>query len=374
MVHFAFSLPDQIEKYGSYVGIASFFGLAVLSLLYFAQAREVRRLREWAGRSPERAQELEERVVTQAGAVRRVPQPVPARVPEPVAVAAATNGAHKLKPEQVAALAFARAAGVAEPPHPPKVAPVAQPVAAAVAAPPTEAAPIPPTAPPAPLPANGNDNGHGRGDVPAPATPAARRPAAQPLRQAPPPRRPAPAPARRAPSGPPPRRETSARSVVLMVILGVVAVGLVAFAGTKLLGGGGDTPAGQSNKNAIVPAGETATPDSGSQPKATPTPDRATTTVAVLNGTTELGLAASTQDKLLTAGYEKGNTSAGNNPTSDQQRSSSVVMYVDGARAKAKDVARVLDIKDVKAIDAATQANGGGKDVVVVVGSDKSGN
>jgi hypothetical protein len=94
----------------------------------------------------------------------------------------------------------------------------------------------------------------------------------------------------------------------------------------------------------------------------------------VLNGTTELGLAASTQDKLLTAGYEKGNTSAGNNPTSDQQRSSSVVMYADGARAGAQDVARVLDIKDVKAIDAATQANGGGKDVVVVVGSDKSGN
>jgi hypothetical protein len=160
-----------------------------------------------------------------------------------------------------------------------------------------------------------------------------------------------------------------------MLVVGVVAIALVAFAGTKLLGGGGDQPSAASKENPIVPAGETATPDGDSKkPKPAPTPDRATTTVAVLNGTTELGLAASTQDKLLTAGYEKANTSAGNNPTNDQQRSSSVVMYVDGARAKARDVARVLDIKDVQAIDAATQANGGGKDVVVVVGSDKSGN
>src|ERR1700754_513318 len=99
MVLLAFSLQDQVEKYGSYVGIASFFGLAVLSLLYFAQAREVRRLRDWAGRSPERAQEMEERVVAQADAVRRVPQPPPARVPVPAAAAVATNGSHKLKPE-----------------------------------------------------------------------------------------------------------------------------------------------------------------------------------------------------------------------------------------------------------------------------------
>src|SRR5881392_3100380 len=66
----AFSLQAQVEKYGSYVGIAAFFGLAVLSLLYFGQAREVRRLREWAGRAPERAAELEARV--SADAARRL--------------------------------------------------------------------------------------------------------------------------------------------------------------------------------------------------------------------------------------------------------------------------------------------------------------
>src|ERR1700742_1982752 len=81
MVLLAFSLQDQVEKYGAYVGIASFFGLAVLSLLYFAQAREVRRLRDWAGRAPERAQELEERVAAQADAVR--PGAAPAGAPPP---------------------------------------------------------------------------------------------------------------------------------------------------------------------------------------------------------------------------------------------------------------------------------------------------
>src|SRR5919198_3143945 len=120
----AFSIQDQVEKYGAYVGIASFLGLAVLSLLYFAQAREVRRLRDWAGRAPERAQELEERVVAQAEAVRRVPAPAELRNtaprPAPAAAAPASNGSYRLKPEEIAALAFARAAGVHEPPHPPK--------------------------------------------------------------------------------------------------------------------------------------------------------------------------------------------------------------------------------------------------------------
>jgi hypothetical protein len=48
---------DLIERVGSYVGLASFLGLAILALLYFSQARDVRRLREWAGRAPERAVE-----------------------------------------------------------------------------------------------------------------------------------------------------------------------------------------------------------------------------------------------------------------------------------------------------------------------------
>jgi hypothetical protein len=48
---------DLIEQVGSYVGLAAFLGLAILALLYFSQARDVRRLREWAGRAPERTGE-----------------------------------------------------------------------------------------------------------------------------------------------------------------------------------------------------------------------------------------------------------------------------------------------------------------------------
>ncbi len=46
---------DLIERVGSYAGLLAFLGLAVLALLYFSQARDVRRLRDWAGRAPERA-------------------------------------------------------------------------------------------------------------------------------------------------------------------------------------------------------------------------------------------------------------------------------------------------------------------------------
>ena len=74
----AFSLQDQVEKYGAYVGLAAFIGLAVLTLLYFAQARELKRLRDWAGRAPERAAELQERVVAQAEAALQAPEVEPA--------------------------------------------------------------------------------------------------------------------------------------------------------------------------------------------------------------------------------------------------------------------------------------------------------
>src|ERR1700755_776834 len=113
MVLLAFSLQDQVEKYGAYVGIASFFGLAILSLLYFAQAREVKRLRDWAGRAPERAAEVEALAGGHAEGARRPPPPAP---PQPASVppvqriaqpaAAPANGAVELEPAQIAALAF----------------------------------------------------------------------------------------------------------------------------------------------------------------------------------------------------------------------------------------------------------------------------
>lgn len=59
---------DLIERIGPIVGAAAFIGLAILAFLIFQQGREVRRLREWAGRAPERAQEAAEASVAAAEA------------------------------------------------------------------------------------------------------------------------------------------------------------------------------------------------------------------------------------------------------------------------------------------------------------------
>jgi LytR cell envelope-related transcriptional attenuator len=49
-----------IESIGPILGIVAFVGLATLAFLLFQQARDIRRLREWAGRAPERAKEAAE--------------------------------------------------------------------------------------------------------------------------------------------------------------------------------------------------------------------------------------------------------------------------------------------------------------------------
>src|SRR5215210_3414023 len=83
---FAVSLAGTIEKIGAYAGVAA------LALLYFGQAREVKRLREWAGRAPERAQELHDRVAEQATSGRRIRgEPIAGRPGTAAARAAGTG-------------------------------------------------------------------------------------------------------------------------------------------------------------------------------------------------------------------------------------------------------------------------------------------
>src|SRR4051794_24687672 len=93
----ALQISEKLQTAGAIAGFAAVAGLAVLSVLYFGQAREVKRLREWAGRAPERAAEMQDRVA--ADAQRRVvAQPVqPARPSAaqpatPAAAAAAAAG------------------------------------------------------------------------------------------------------------------------------------------------------------------------------------------------------------------------------------------------------------------------------------------
>lgn len=59
----------MIEQIGAYAGLAAFIGLGILALLSFTQARDLRRLREWAGSAPERDAERKE--TTSAVAAQR---------------------------------------------------------------------------------------------------------------------------------------------------------------------------------------------------------------------------------------------------------------------------------------------------------------
>jgi LytR cell envelope-related transcriptional attenuator len=59
-------LLKLIEQVGSFAGLAAFLGLAVFALLSFSQARDIRRLRDWAGSAPERDAERKEATSTAA--------------------------------------------------------------------------------------------------------------------------------------------------------------------------------------------------------------------------------------------------------------------------------------------------------------------
>ncbi len=60
---------ELLKEIGAFAGLASFVGLALLALLAFSQARDIRRLREWAGSAPERDAERKE--ATSAVAAKR---------------------------------------------------------------------------------------------------------------------------------------------------------------------------------------------------------------------------------------------------------------------------------------------------------------
>jgi LytR cell envelope-related transcriptional attenuator len=104
---------EIIQEIGSYAGFAAVLGLAVLSALYFSQARDVKRLREWAGRAPDR--ETQPAVPQQRVVAQPVPRP-PAAVQRPgVPASPATAVGPGLAPATPAAgsAAAAAAAGAA---------------------------------------------------------------------------------------------------------------------------------------------------------------------------------------------------------------------------------------------------------------------
>lgn len=60
---------ELIKEIGAFAGLVAFLGLAILAMLSFAQGRDIRRLREWAGSAPERDTERKE--TTSAAAAER---------------------------------------------------------------------------------------------------------------------------------------------------------------------------------------------------------------------------------------------------------------------------------------------------------------
>ncbi|WCB91416.1 hypothetical protein DSM104299_00087 [Baekduia alba] len=355
----ALSVSDKIEQYGAYAGFASVLGLAILSLLYFAQAREVKRLREWAGRAPERAQDVQERAV--AVAQQRV-------------IAQPQRPAQPAQPQQPGAPrpAAATPAGQAGAVPAPTVAAAATAAGAATATPPS-AAPKPP--------------------VPAPAAPGGQpttvQPAANGAAATAPPARPGeplrvPAAAATPPPGStrtnygPDDGDDDHRSRLPMfgaiAAIAVVVVVLVVLL-TGVLGG---SDGGTQKANTIgTPGGAATTPKGGNAasttkakaPAAAPKPG--TYTVAVLNGTTVPGLARGVSNRLTNAKYKIGNVTN----AATQDRSATLVEFAPGHRAEADSVAKAIDVQS----DSIQQLSPGSKTiagneatVVVTVGADQN--
>ena len=114
-LHALLKVNEDLKTIGALAGLAAVPGLGVLSLLYFGQAREVRRLREWAGRAPERAAELEARVTQEAQRRIQSPptQPGPRPATAPATPAGKGNGVASTTPGQPATAAAQAAAGAA---------------------------------------------------------------------------------------------------------------------------------------------------------------------------------------------------------------------------------------------------------------------
>ncbi|MBJ7520570.1 MAG: LytR C-terminal domain-containing protein [Solirubrobacteraceae bacterium] len=393
----ASSVTEVIEKYGAYAGLAAVVGLGVLSLLYFAQAREVKRLREWAALGEEREADLTRRIVAQASRAAAAARPVGAQT-------AAGKGqrpavAAKAAPATVAAAAAV--AKVADPPtgaHAVPAAPASGDEGKTVVAP---AVPAKPAAVPAGTPGapNGQPPMAKPAEIPAkpatvPATAAGAAAAVpgqdtgdtgpvQPVRTTGPrpPRTPAAAPVTAAPANSARARgEGGGRSTGKMLgIAGGVVVGLLVIVlGVTQLTGGDDTPApsntvGETVADPAAESGEetaestrTSTNASGSGAN-----EPSAVNVAVLNGTTVAGLAASISQEIEQAGYVRGTVT--NSP--DQSRSATIVAFREGSRADALQVARQIGAGEdaVQPLDPSDAVTAGEEaDVVVIVGADRT--
>jgi hypothetical protein len=305
---------ETIQQIGSYAGFAAVVGLAVLSALYFSQARDLRRLREWAGRAPDRPAPPRSAAEGRAAGAQAERQPP---VSESAAgagevLAGQGTGPGPVRPAQAGAGATATA--LSEPP-------AAQRGVAAPTGPPSVTSARSSAVRPTPSAAR---NG-------GPARPAPVRGAGEP-------------------------RPSSERSASLRyVVLAVVGALIVIAAGTFAVGalGGREEPAPAPRASNSAPPSTPGAPSS--------------VTFSVLNGTGVDGLGKQVADELEAAGYRRGNVT-----NASEQKAESVVLYARTSRADALAVAREIDVSQTEPIDASSQVLAGDASVVVIAGADQA--
>ncbi|MBD0280730.1 MAG: LytR C-terminal domain-containing protein [Thermoleophilaceae bacterium] len=166
------------------------------------------------------------------------------------------------------------------------------------------------------------------------------------------------------------RRLTASPRYMVLAIAGVLIVGGGAVFGIVQLTG--DDEAGSAGQETQGTGGGasagTQDGDRGGPRRAAVNP--ANVTVAVLNGTTVPGLAASIGDRVEQLGFQLGTVA--NGPDQGQQRAESVVMFTPGAKREAAVVSRKLGIPQREPADPASQGLAGNATVVVIAGADRT--
>jgi LytR cell envelope-related transcriptional attenuator len=382
-VSLAVVIHTFVKSVGPAAGCAAIIGLAILVLLFFAQARETRTLRDALEHADDQLGALESQIaalshtqaaITQQAQARQPAQPpvvvrplgtaaasvrqAPAAIPRPAPLPGAPAG--------VGAPALAAATRLIPLPAALPVPAAAVPTPAGVAVAAAGAVPVAsavigagPGGGPPPATVAGGGNGHGPGTAvppPVPAGPPGRvqlrpdgvgepveAPVAPPVPTPPPPAAAVPAgPVRSAPPARPPARGRGERPLAGRLVpwlIGLVAVGVAVVALVIVTGGVNHH---HKRKPSQVQAAKSGHHARGGRSKPAPFKP-GNVTVAVLNGTNINGLAGLVGNELTHLGYQVPSSLVTN--AANQTQTTTVVSYLSGFKSDAQHVARALKLK-----------------------------
>jgi hypothetical protein len=150
----------------------------------------------------------------------------------------------------------------------------------------------------------------------------------------------------------------------------VILGGAGAYGVTQLLGSDGDSGEGgePAASNERQGEGQSQGGGQGGGRQGGGGINPANVTVAVLNGTTVPGLAATLSDEVGAAGFQVGTITN----FTDQQLEQSVVQYTAGHEPEARAVSRRLDINQREPVTPSSQTLAGDATVIVIAGADKA--